>query len=55
MKELIGFWLISLGITIFFVSLQPLFSIKEKLKEVVMIMAFMTLVLVGAFILIGGV
>lgn len=54
MKELIGFWLIALAITTFFISIEPEFEIKEKIKGVIGIMSFLTLIMVGAYLMVGG-
>ena len=55
MKELIGIWLIAFAITIFLTWLEPEFTIKEKIKGVIAIMSFLTLICVGVFLMVGGV
>ena len=55
MKELIGFWLIAFAIITLFAWLEPVFTIKEKIKGVIAIMSFFTLICVGVFLMVGGV
>lgn len=55
MKELIGIWLIAFAITILLTWLEPEFTIKEKIKGVIAIMSFLTLICVGVFLMVGGV
>lgn len=55
MKEVIGFWLIAFAITTLFAWLEPVFTIKEKIKGVIGIMSFITLICVGVFLMVGGV
>lgn len=47
MKEVLGFWLISLAIIISIVSIEHTFDFKEKVKMVFGTMAVLTLIIVG--------
>ena len=55
MKGLIGYWLIAFAITILLTWLEPGFTIKEKIKGVIAIMSFFTLICVGVVFMVGGV
>lgn len=55
MKELIGFWLSSLAIVSLIISLEDTFTIKQKVLGVIVIMAFLTLLIVGVCFMVGGV
>ena len=55
MKELIGFWLISLVILIVVVSLESTLSIKQKIIGVIGIMVCLSLLIAGVFLMVGGV
>lgn len=55
MKELIGFWLISLAIVIFCVSIfADEMTIKEKVIFAVMTMVVFTILMIGLFLMVGS-
>lgn len=54
MKELIGYWLITLAFTIFFTGLESSFSIKEKILFIAGLMTCISLIFVGVFFVAGG-
>ena len=51
---MIGFWLISLAITIFFMFFLTDFTVKEKVIGVFGFMAFITILIAGVYFLVGG-
>lgn len=53
MREVIGIWIISLAVTSMIFSVEPDFSIKEKVLGVIGIMLFVTLVCFGSLIIAG--
>jgi hypothetical protein len=55
MKGLIGFWLSSLAIVSLIISLEDTYTIKEKVLCVIAIMAFLTLLIAGVCLMVGGV
>lgn len=54
MNAIIGLWLICFAITILFVSLEPDFTVKEKVIGVLGFMTFLTILFVGVWFLVGG-
>lgn len=55
MKEIIGFWLIALAVTILFTWAEPIFTIKEKILCIVGIMTVVSLLFAGVCLMVGGV
>ena len=56
MKELIGFWLICLALAIFCVcAFADEMTIKEKVIFVFVAMTLLAILIVGVFLLFGGV
>ena len=53
MTELAGFWIICLGIIIFIVGITDDGDFKDKVKMVIFIMTFFTLLCVGSVLLVG--
>ena len=54
MAELIGFWLICLAVVIIILSIEPDFDFKDKLKQGFVIMLFLTILMVGVFLMCGS-
>lgn len=51
MTVVIGYWLICLAVTIFIVGIADDGDFKDKVKLVVFIMSFITLLMIGVFLL----
>ena len=55
MRYEIGFWIISLAFSLFVVfAFNPYWDFKEKMKTVFGYMMFMTLLIVGVYLMTGG-
>lgn len=54
MKEVIGLWLMTLGVTIFLMFMDFSFTFREKVIRIICIMLFVTLIFLSAYFMAGG-
>lgn len=53
MKELIGLWLIGPAVGILMLFLNVDLTVKEKIKFIISTMAFVTIIMVGCYLIAG--
>jgi hypothetical protein len=55
MNVIIGYWLIIFAIVLFIIFFEPDLTVKEKIIGVICFMVFITILLAGICLVVGGV